>query len=114
MPEVQLGDVRLAYRVDGKDDAPVLVLSNSLGTSLDMWAPQMAALTARFRVLRYDARGHGRSSAPPGPYSIAQMGMDVVGLLSHVGVQRTHFCGLSMGGMVGLWFGINAPAHIER
>lgn len=114
MPEAQLGDVRLNHRFDGRDDAPVLVLSNSLGTEMAMWQPQMPALGAHFRVLRYDARGHGGSSVPPGPYSIAQMGSDVLALLAHVGVSQARFCGLSMGGMVGLWLGIHAPAHFER
>jgi 3-oxoadipate enol-lactonase len=114
MPHAQLGDVRLHYRFDGLDDAAVLVLSNSLGTEMAMWAPQIPALGARFRVLRYDARGHGGSSVPPGPYSIAQMGSDVLALLAHVGVAQAHFCGLSMGGMVGLWLGIHAPAHFQR
>jgi 3-oxoadipate enol-lactonase len=114
MPQAQLGEVRVNYRFDGRDDAPVLVLSNSLGTSLPMWEPQMPALAQHFRVLRYDTRGHGASSSPPGPYTIAQMGMDVLALLAHVGVARAHFCGLSMGGMIGMWLGINAPAHLER
>ena len=114
MPQAQLGEVLVNYRFDGRDDAPVLVLSNSLGTGLAMWEPQMAELTERFRVLRYDTRGHGQSSAPPGPYAIAQMGMDVLALLAHVGVARAHFCGLSMGGMIGMWLGINAPAHLDR
>lgn len=114
MPDAQLGDVRLHYRFDGPDGAPVVVLSNSLGTALSMWSPQMEALTRHFRVLRYDSRGHGASSAPAGAYSLAQMGSDVLALLSHVGVTRARFCGLSMGGMVGLWLGIHAPAHFER
>jgi 3-oxoadipate enol-lactonase len=114
MPTVQLGDVRVNYRLDGREDAPLLVLSNSLGTTLEMWEPQMSALTQRFRVLRYDTRGHGQSSAPPGPYTIAQMGMDVLALLAHVRVAQAHFCGLSMGGMIGMWLGVNAPAHLDR
>jgi len=114
MPTAQLGELRVNYRFDGRDDAPVVVLSNSLGTSLAMWEPQIPALTQHFRVLRYDTRGHGASSAPPGPYTIAQMGMDVLALLAHVEVPRAHFCGLSMGGMIGMWLGVNAPAHLGR
>lgn len=114
MPDVPLGDARIHYRLDGPADAPVVLLSNSLGTSLAMWEPQMAALTSRWRVLRYDARGHGASSAPPGPYAIGQMGHDVLGLLDHLGIERVRFCGLSMGGMVGMWLGWNAPSRIER
>jgi 3-oxoadipate enol-lactonase len=114
MPRLQAGDAELEYRLDGAADAPVLVLSNSLGTSMEMWEPQMPALSARFRVVRYDSRGHGRSSAPPGPYTIGQMGEDVLALLRHLKVRRTHFCGLSMGGMVGMWVGVHAPALVHR
>ena len=114
MPRLSVGNAELEYRLDGPAEAPVLMLSNSLGTALAMWEPQVPALTARFRVLRYDARGHGRSSAPPGPYTIEQMGEDALALLRHVGARRAHFCGLSMGGMVGMWLGVHAPALIDR
>jgi 3-oxoadipate enol-lactonase len=114
MPEANLGDVRISYRFDGPDDAPVLVLSNSLGCALAMWEPQVAALTGRFRVLRYDSRGHGASSTPGGPYTIDQMGGDVLALLDRLGLARVRFCGLSMGGMVGMWLGRFAPARVER
>ena len=114
MPFADLPDVRLHYRFDGPDDAPLLMLSNSLRTSLEMWAPQMPALVAQFRVLRYDTRGHGASSSPPGPYRIDQLGDDVVALLDHLGTARAHFCGLSMGGMTGLWLAIHAPTRIAR
>lgn len=105
---------RLAYRFDGPDDAPVLMLSNSLGTSLDMWAPQMEAWTRDFRVLRYDQRGHGASDAPVGAYSMDRLGRDVVELLDGLGLDRVHFCGLSLGGMVGQWLGVHAPDRIDR
>jgi 3-oxoadipate enol-lactonase len=112
---VTLGDgCRLAYRFDGPDEAPVLVLSNSLGTNLDMWAPQMAALTARFRVLRYDSRGHGASDVPAGAYSMDRLGRDVVELLDALQLDRVAFCGLSKGGMVGQWLGYRAPDRLER
>ena len=114
MPEADLGGVRIHYRFNGERGRPALVLSSSLGTSMGMWEPQTEALGHHFCVLRYDARGHGASSVPAGPYSIAQMGSDVLALMSHVGVAKAHFCGLSMGGMVGLWLGIHAPAHFER
>ena len=84
MPFADLADVRLHFRLDGPDDADVLMLSNSLGTNLDMWESQMPALSAKLRVLRYDTRGHGQSSVPPGPYTIAQLGRDVVALLDHL------------------------------
>ncbi len=108
------GKGKLHYELEGADDAPLLVLSNSLGTTLDMWLPQMPALLEHFRVLRYDTRGHGQSEVTPGPYSIAQLGNDVLALLDHVQAPRAHFCGLSMGGMTGIWLGIHAPDRIER
>lgn len=114
MPIVTSGDVRLNYRIDGRDDAPPLVLSNSLGTDLEMWAPQMALLADRFRVIRYDTRGHGESSVPAGPYTIEQLGGDVVRLLDALAIERAHFVGLSMGGLTGLWLAIHAPTRIDR
>ena len=95
--------VRVHHRLDGPEDAPVLVLSNSLGTTLAMWDEQAPALAERFRVLRYDQRGHGDSPAPPGPYSIADLGRDVLELLDGLGLERASFCGLSLGGMIGMW-----------
>ena len=112
MPFADVADLRTHYRVEGPPDAPVLVLSNSLGTSLDMWAPQMAELQQRYCVLRYDTRGHGYSGVAPGPYSIAQFGGDVLALADHLGIERFSFCGLSMGGMIGQWLGVNAPQRL--
>ena len=114
MSEADVGGIRIHYRFSGQRGRPALVLSNSLGTSMAMWEPQLEALNPRFCVLRYDARGHGASGVPPGPYSIAQMGADVLALMSHLGLGKAHFCGLSMGGMVGLWLGVHAPAHFDR
>lgn len=114
MPFANTGKGKLHYEIEGDIDAPVLVLSNSLGTTLDMWLPQMAALTEHFRVLRYDTRGHGQSDVTSGPYTIAQLGGDVVALLDHLNIPRAHFCGLSMGGMTGMWLGIHAPDRIAR
>ena len=114
MPFAESNGARLNYRFDGPADAPVLVLSNSLGTNLSMWDPQIPALAAQFRVLRYDTRGHGQSSVTAGPYSITQLGRDVVGLLDAVGIKRAHFCGLSMGGVVGMWLGVYAADRINR
>ncbi len=101
------------HRLDGPADAPVLVLSNSLGTTHEMWDRQLPAL-AGFRVLRYDSRGHGRSPVPDGPYSMADLGGDVVELLDRLEIERASFCGISIGGMVGLWLGVNAPERIDR
>ncbi|MGH8038198.1 MAG: 3-oxoadipate enol-lactonase [Stenotrophomonas sp.] len=104
---------RLHYRIDGADDAPWLTFCNSLGTDLSMWQPQVEALSAHFRILRYDRRGHGQSTAPPGPYDIAALGGDVIKLWDHLGVQRSHFCGLSIGGLTGQWLGINAGERLQ-
>lgn len=114
MPFIDINGARLHYEVDGQDDAPWLVLSNSLGTHLEMWNPQMPALRSRFRVLRYDTRGHGMSAVPKGPYSVEQLGRDVVALMDELGIARAHFCGLSMGGMTGMWLGVHVAERIDR
>jgi 3-oxoadipate enol-lactonase/4-carboxymuconolactone decarboxylase len=114
MPFAQLADVRLHYELDGDPKLPVLMLCNSLGTTLEMWAPQMPAFISHFRVLRYDTRGHGQSDVTPGEYSIAQLSADAVALLDHLGIQHASFCGLSMGGMTGMWLGANRPERIDR
>lgn len=114
MPHADVPGARLHYRFEGPDNAPVLLLANSLGTNLAMWEPQMPALTARYRVLRYDSRGHGESSVTPGPYDIALLSRDVLGLLDALDVDRVLFCGLSLGGMVGQWLGANASQRIAR
>lgn len=114
MPGVTLADGTLHYQLDGPADAPVLVLSNSLGTDLHMWDAQIAAFTQHFRVLRYDTRGHGGSLVTQGPYSIEQHGLDVLALLDALELAQVHFCGLSMGGLIGQWLGINAPERLNR
>lgn len=114
MPYAQLPGARVHYRWDGPEGAPVLVLSSSLGTSLEMWAPQVAPLGRHLRLLRYDTRGHGQSDVPDGPCTIEMLGRDVVALLDALGVERASFCGLSMGGMIGMWLGAHAPGRIER
>jgi 3-oxoadipate enol-lactonase len=114
MPIIDIGAVRLNYLLEGREDAPILILSNSLGTNLGMWAPQMPVLLDHFRVLRYDTRGHGQSSVPPGPYAIAELGADVIALMDHLDIQRAHFCGLSMGGMTGIWLGLNQPQRLNK
>lgn len=114
MPVVHLADGDLNYQLEGPAGAPVLVLSNSLGTDLGMWAAQMPAFTQHFRVLRYDTRGHGQSLVTPGSYSIEQLGRDVLALLDALDIPQASFCGLSMGGLIGQWLAINAPARIQR
>src|SRR5258705_5639542 len=105
--------VTLNYRIDGDGGLPLLVLSNGLGTELSMWDAQIPVLARTFRVMRYDARGHGASSTPSQPFSIEHLGRDVLALLDRVCVARAHFCGLSMGGMIGMWLGINAPDRLN-
>lgn len=99
---------------DGPADGPVVVLSNSLGTTLDMWDPQLSPLAGRFRVIRYDHRGHGRSPVPAGAYAIEDLAADVLALLDRLGVDRAHVCGASMGGQVGMWLAAHAPQRVDR
>lgn len=112
MPIARLDLIDLHYTLDGPPGAPVLVLAHGLGLALGMWDAQMPVLTAPFRVLRYDARGHGASSVPTGPSSIEDLGRDVVALLDHLHIERVHFCGLSLGGMTAMWLGVHAPERI--
>ncbi|MEP6701543.1 MAG: 3-oxoadipate enol-lactonase [Betaproteobacteria bacterium] len=114
MPLARLESIDLNYRIDGDARLPWLVLSNGLGLDLTMWAPQIPALTREFRVLRYDTRGHGASSDPAHPATMEELGRDVVALLDDAGIARTHFCGFSMGGIIGQWLGIQAPHRIDR
>lgn len=115
MPYVTTDDgARIFYRLDGEEGRPTVLLSNSLGTTLDMWGPQVPALVGGWRVLRYDSRGHGRSDTPPGPYDIARLGRDALALLDELGIKRVAFCGLSKGGMVGMWLGIHAGERLDR
>jgi 3-oxoadipate enol-lactonase len=114
MPYADVADTRLHYRFDGVAGAPVVMLSNSLGTDLAMWDSQIVTLAARYRVLRYDTRGHGQSAVTRGPYTIEGLAKDALGLLDALAIERVHFCGLSMGGMVGQWLGAHAPQRIDK
>jgi 3-oxoadipate enol-lactonase len=106
--------VEVPYRVEGAEDAPVLVLSNSLGSTSEMWDPQVPALTERFRLIRYEIRGHDGAPVPDGPYALDDLGGDVLALLDRLGVEHAHFAGLSLGGMTGMWLAVNAPERIDR
>lgn len=106
--------VPLHYVLDGPFDAPVLILGPSLGSNVAMWEPQVPVLAEHFRVVRYDHRGHGGSPVPDGPYELSDLGGDVVALLDRLGVERAHVAGLSLGGMVAMWLGINAPKRVDR
>lgn len=105
---------RIAWRMEGNATGPILLLSNSLGTDMDMWAPQIEALGATHHVLRYDSRGHGRSGVPDGDYDLQRLGRDVLDLLDQFEIPRVDFCGLSLGGMVGQWLGVHAPGRIGK
>jgi 3-oxoadipate enol-lactonase len=103
----------LNVSVDGRDSGPTLMLSNSLGCNMAMWEPQMPALTKLFRVIRYDRRGHGKSGMN-GPTSMERYGRDVLAILDDLNIDKVHWCGLSMGGMVGQWLGANAPQRFNK
>lgn len=113
MPVIEAQGARLHYRMEGPADAPVVVLSSSLGTTLAMWDGQIDALTKRFRVLRYDMRGHGASSVSTVPVDLACLGRDVLALLDTVQVASAHFVGLSLGGLIGLWLAENEPGRLD-
>jgi 3-oxoadipate enol-lactonase len=100
------------YELSGPDEAPVLVLSHALGTNLTLWDQQVEALRGAFRVLRYDTRGHGRSPASQGPYTISLLALDVLSLLDELGVGKAHFCGISMGGLVGQYLAVHHPDRV--
>ena len=104
--------VRLVATLEGPAGAPVVVLGNSLGTTREAWAPQAAVLGERFRLLRFEHRGHGGSPAPPGPYTVGELAVDVIALLDGFGVQTVSYCGLSLGGMIGMWLAAHAPERI--
>ena len=104
----------LHHEIAGDEHAPVLLLGCSLGTSVAMWEPQVAPLAERLRVIRYDHRGHGASPVPPGPYEIEDLGRDVLALMDRLGVERASLGGVSLGGMVAMWLGANAPERVDR
>lgn len=111
---LDVGPASIRYRLDGPPGAPVVVLANSLGTTLSMWDAQVPRLAGLRRVLRFDQRGHGGSSAPPGPYSIDDLGRDVVGLLDGLGIDRAAVCGISLGGMAAMWVAAHHPARVTH
>lgn len=113
-PLIYSNGEQIHYALEGLADKPVIVLSNSLGTDFSMWDAQIPELLNSLRVLRYDTRGHGKSSVTPGSYSIEQLGRDVFALADALKLDRFHFCGLSMGGMIGMWLGINAPQRLNK
>jgi 3-oxoadipate enol-lactonase len=114
MPFAPVPGTRLHFRMSGTRGRPALVFSNSLGADLTMWDPQVAALAATHCVIRYDTRGHGESGATAGPYSVELLARDLLALLDHLDITRASFCGLSLGGMIGMRLAIHAPHRIDR
>ena len=114
MPFADLLNVRLHYALTGPTSAPVLILSNSLGTNFSMWDAQAPAFEKQFRLLRYDMRGHGQSSAPLPPYAVVDLGRDILALADRLSLTRFHFCGLSIGGMTGMSLALQAPERLDK
>lgn len=114
MPFVTVDKTRLFYRLEGASGKPVLVLSHSIGCDHGMWAPQVADLLPHFQILRYDIRGHGASDAPTGEYTIEALGRDVLAIADRLEIAKFAFCGLSLGGAIGQWLGINAPDRLTH
>lgn len=112
MNTIRTNDIEIRYEIAG--EGPWLILSHSLATDLSLWDDQMAALTPHFRVLRFDTRGHGGTSAPDMPYDFAMLTADVLGLMDALNVEHAHFCGISMGGMIAQHVALAAPARIDK
>lgn len=110
--QAHLNGIDVHYEITGS--GPWLTLSHSLATTLDMWQPQLQRLGEHFTLLRYDTRGHGGTSAPAAPYTLEQLADDAQALLQHLGMERTHWLGLSMGGMVGQMLAIRHPQLLHR
>src|SRR6266404_3580503 len=114
MPILKSGKARIHYVLEGQSESPVLLFSNSLGANYSTWDPQAHEFRKKLRVLRYDTRGHGQSPPTPGTYSIELLGRDVIAMLDALDLDRVHFCGLSMGGMIGMWLALNAPERLNK
>jgi len=114
MPMIDADGCPINVQVEGPERAPALMLSNSLGTTLHMWDDQVKPFTQHFRLVRYDRRGHGKSGVPDGPYTMDRLGKDVIAVLDGLKIEKVNWCGLSIGGMVGMWLGTNAPERVGR
>jgi 3-oxoadipate enol-lactonase len=114
MPEVENDGARIWYTIDGRDDAPAVLLLHSLGTSHALWDEQLPALVDRFRLIRYDTRGHGKSTAPPGEFTIEQLGRDALAVLDGAGADKAAVCGVSIGGLTSVWLGQHAAPRVTR
>jgi len=111
--KIDVNGLKINYEVSGQTGGPWVILSHSLACNLHMWDPQVKALENSCRVLRYDTRGHGRSDAPQGPYSLDMLGADAVGLLDALRIDTAHWVGLSMGGMIGQFLALNYPQRLK-
>jgi 3-oxoadipate enol-lactonase len=111
---IEANGIKMNYELSGKMGAPHVMLSHSLGSSLVMWDPQLEVLKAYYQVLRYDTRGHGDSEAPSGAYTLEMLGEDALGLLDALAIDKVHFVGLSMGGMIGQYIALNHPDRLEN
>lgn len=114
MPFADLPNLRLHYSFHGPASAPALILSHSLGTTLSMWDAQAPVFENSFRLLRYDMRGHGKSSATPPPYTVDNLTQDILALADSLNIPRFHFCGLSIGGMIGMTLALQAPNRLQK
>lgn len=114
MPTAQSNGCPINYEIEGPQDAPVLILSNSIATNLHMWDDQAPIFSKQFRLIRYDRRGHGKSGAPKGPYTIEMLSRDALAVADAAGAKKFNWCGLSLGGMVGQWLGTNAPERLNK
>ena len=113
MKFVERSGCRIRYDVAGNPDGPVLLFSNSLGTTHALWQPQVDALSSSFRIIRYDTRGHGQSAPTTGPYTIDVLGLDAVAVLDAAGVGCVHVCGLSLGGLTAMWLGVHRRDRVQ-
>jgi 3-oxoadipate enol-lactonase len=111
---IEANGIKMNYELSRREGAPVVMLSHSLGSSLLMWDPQLKVLEPYYQVLRYDTRGHGASDAPSGAYTLDMLGEDALGLLDALGIDRVHFVGLSMGGMIGQYLALNHANRLEN
>jgi 3-oxoadipate enol-lactonase len=114
MPDVDAGGCRLSYTIDGVEGAPVLLLSNALGTTRELWRPQLAALASRFLVVGYDTRGHGLSEVTADGYTLDRLGADAVAILDDLAVDRADVAGISLGGLTAMWMAVHAPTRVRR
>lgn len=114
MPTFTSNDAQINYQTFGHNHQPALIFSNSLGTQFSMWKAQVEALKKQFYIICYDTRGHGESTAPTGPYTLEQLGQDVIHLMDHLEIEKADFCGISMGGLTGQWLAIHYPERFKH